>query len=72
MRRDHHGKPSGMNKQEGLGLRPDMPPEKLNQDIKMTDKYTTAEDKLAENVKLRHHNRNTNKAKATNIGGYKQ
>ncbi|HKB44581.1 MAG TPA: hypothetical protein VKC90_09325 [Chitinophagaceae bacterium] len=72
MGKDHRGKPSGINKQEGLGLRPDMPPEKINQDIKMTNKYTTGEDKLAENLKLRHHNRNTIKGKATNAGGYKQ
>jgi hypothetical protein len=61
-----------INKQEGLGLRPDMPPEKINQDIKMTNKYTAGEDKLAENLKLRHHNRNMIKEKATNAGGYKQ
>lgn len=71
MGRDHRGKPSGINKQEGLGLRPDMPLEKINSDIKMTNKYIAKEDKLADNVKLRHHNRNTDKVKPTTAGGYK-
>lgn len=66
------GKPSGVNKNEGLGLRPDMPPEKLEQDQEMTEKYTAGEDKPAENLPLKHPNRNTDKGDATNAGGYKQ
>jgi hypothetical protein len=72
MGKDHRGKPSGVDRQEGLGLRPDMPPERVKQGNKMTDKYTSGEDKLADNVKSRHHNRNTNKQKSTRAGGYKQ
>jgi hypothetical protein len=72
MGKDHRGQPSGTNKKEGLGLRPDMPPEKLEQDEEMTNKYTTGEDELAEHVRMRHPNRNTDKDDATTAGGYKQ
>lgn len=48
MGKDHRGRPSGTNKEEGTGLRPDMPPEKLKQDEDMTKKYTPEEDKVAE------------------------
>jgi hypothetical protein len=54
------GKPSD-SKDEGLGLRKTMPPEKLEDDLEMTDKYTKGADELAENVHLLHPNRNTNK-----------
>lgn len=66
------GQPSGSNKNEGPGLRPDMPPEKLEQDQEMTEKYTAGEDEPAENLPLKHPNRNTGKEDATNAGGYKQ
>jgi hypothetical protein len=71
MGRDHRGQPSGTNKSEGTGLRPDMPPEKLKEDEKATEKYTKSEDKLADNLKVQHPNRNTDKGDATNAGGYK-
>ena len=67
----HHGKPSGANKSEGTGLRPDMPPEKLKEDLEMTDKYTEDGEKIADNIHVRHPNRNTDKSDATNAGGYK-
>ncbi|RYY13972.1 MAG: hypothetical protein EOO04_30995 [Chitinophagaceae bacterium] len=54
------GKPSD-SRDEGLGLRPTMSPDQLEQDLEMTDKYTRGEDELAENVRLKHVNRNTNK-----------
>jgi hypothetical protein len=54
------GKPSDDSK-EGLGLRPDMPPEDLEKDLEMTDKYTEDADKLAPNVRMLHPNRNTSK-----------
>ncbi len=54
------GRPSG-SKEEGLGLRPSMDPEQLEQDQKMTEKYTKGPDTLSENVHLLHPNRNTNK-----------
>lgn len=72
MSRRDKGKPSGVNKQEGLGLKPDMPPEKLEQDEQMTEKYTSGDDEPAENLPLRHPNRNTDKNDATNIGGYRE
>lgn len=54
------GKPSGINKEEGLGLHP-TEPEKLEEYLEMTDKYTDGEDVLADHVPLRHPNRNTSK-----------
>ncbi len=57
------GKPSGVNKEEGLGLHP-TDPENLDQYIEMTDKYTVGTDELAPNVPLRHPNRNTSKGQA--------
>ena len=72
MGKDPRGKPSGANKSEGTRLRPDMPPEKLERDNEMTDKYMEGEDQVADNVNLRHPNRNTDKGDATNAGGYKQ
>jgi hypothetical protein len=61
------GKPSGINKDEGLGLHP-TPPEKLDEYLEITDKYTTGEDELAEHVPLRHRNRNTSKGEDTYKG----
>jgi hypothetical protein len=71
MGRDHRGRPSGTNKSEGTGLRPNMPPEELKKDQEITDKYMEGEDKVADNVPVRHPNRNTDKPDATNAGGYK-
>jgi hypothetical protein len=65
------GLPSGANKNEGTGLRPDMPEEKVERDNEMTEKYTTDEDIVADNIPLKHPNRNTDKDEATNAGGYK-
>jgi hypothetical protein len=61
------GKPSGINKEEGLGLHP-TPPEKLEEYLEITDKYTSGEDQLAEHVPLRHPNRNTSKGEDTYKG----
>lgn len=72
MGKDHKGKPSGAGKEEGSGLRPDMPQEKLEKNEEMTNKYTRDEDELQENIRMRHPNRNTDKDDATNAGGYKQ
>jgi len=55
------GKPSGAGKEEGLGLRESITPEELEQDLKMTDKYTKGPDKLEESVHMLHPNRNTSK-----------
>ncbi len=54
------GKPSGVNKEEGLGLHP-TDPEKLEQYLDITEKYTLDSDELAPNVPVRHPNRNTSK-----------
>jgi len=56
------GKPSDTSK-EGLGLRPGMDPEDLEQDMKMTERYTEGPDKLASDVYMRHPNRQTRKGK---------
>lgn len=61
------GKPSGVNKEEGLGLLP-TEPEKMEEYLEMTDKYTAGEDVLAEHVPVRHKNRNTSKGEDNNTG----
>jgi hypothetical protein len=55
------GKPSGANKQEGTGLRETFPPDQLEQDNRMTERYTVGEDKISPDVHVRHANRNTSK-----------
>ena len=59
------GKPSGANKEEGLGLRKTFDPDDLEQDEKMTERYTKSEDELADDVRLMHPNRNTSKGEET-------
>ncbi len=58
------GKPSGINKEEGLGIQA-TPPEKMDEYLEISDKYTAGEDELAEHVPLRHRNRNTSKGEDT-------
>jgi hypothetical protein len=76
MGKDHRGRPSGTNKEEGLGVRSsEISPEKLKEDERVTEKYTKEDeekDKLADSVKVRHPNRNTDKDDSTNAGGYRQ
>ncbi len=54
------GKPSGINKEEGLGIHA-TPPEHMKQYNELTGKYTEGEDVLSPNVLLRHPNRKTSK-----------
>jgi hypothetical protein len=54
------GKPSGVNKEEGLGIHP-TPPEDMDQYMELTEKYTIGEDELDPSVPIRHPNRNTSK-----------
>lgn len=54
------GKPSGIGKEEGLGVHP-TDPEKINEYIDITNRYTTDADTLAPHVHLRHPNRNVDK-----------
>lgn len=54
------GKPSGAGKSEGLGIQA-TEPEKMDEYLDITDKYTTDADTLAPHVPLRHPNRNTEK-----------
>ncbi len=61
------GKPSGANKEEGLGLQA-TPPEKSEEYLEITDRYTTREDELALGVPVRHTNRNTSKGEETKTG----
>jgi hypothetical protein len=61
------GKPSGANKEENLGLQ-STPPEKLDEYLDITEKYTVDDDELAPGVPVRHHNRNTSKGEATKTG----
>jgi hypothetical protein len=57
------GKPSGIGKSEGLGLRKSLDPDQLEQDERMTERYTIGEDELSPDVHMRHPNRNTSKGK---------
>ncbi|MCW3091623.1 MAG: hypothetical protein JWP81_2692 [Ferruginibacter sp.] len=59
------GKPSGINKEEGLGIQP-TPPEKLEEYIEITEKYTVSDDELGPAVRERHPNRNTSKGNDVN------
>ena len=54
------GKPSGVNKDEGLGIQ-NTPREKMNEYIEISEKYTIGEDTLDPSVPVRHANRNTSK-----------
>ena len=46
------------------------PPEKMDEYVEMTDKYTDGKDELAPAVKMQHPNRNTEKGEEIK-GGYK-
>ncbi|TDH21442.1 hypothetical protein EXU57_19800 [Segetibacter sp. 3557_3] len=61
------GKPSGINKEEGLGIQA-TPPEKMDEYLEITDKYTIGEDTLDPSVPVRHPNRNTSKGEDTYKG----
>jgi hypothetical protein len=54
------GKPSGAGKEEGLGIHP-TEPDKLDEYLDISDRYTTDEDEIAPHVPVRHPNRNTEK-----------
>jgi hypothetical protein len=56
------GKPSGANKEEGLGLRKTFNPDDLERDEQISARYTPIdEDELSPDVHVRHPNRNTSK-----------
>jgi hypothetical protein len=57
------GKPSG-SKEEGLGLRPTMPPEDVEKDLEMMEKTTIADDTLSPDLHLLHPNRHPGKKHA--------
>jgi len=61
------GKPSGINKEEGLGLQ-HTDPENMDQYNELTDKYTSDADELSPSVPLKNINRNTNKGKTGKSG----
>ncbi len=68
----HKGKPSGINKPTiGTGVPSDFKPSGAKKDKKLTKKFTKDDTELAENVKLKHRNRNVNKNDATNAGRYR-
>lgn len=58
------GKPSGAGKEEGLGIHP-TDPEKMDQYLDITDRYTTGADEIAPHVPVRHPNRNTEKGQSS-------
>lgn len=72
MGKENKGKPSGINKQEGLGESQNVSHENLKEDQRITEEYTENPNKLADHVREANPNRNTDKTDATNAGGYKQ
>src|SRR5205809_395866 len=58
------GKPSGINKEEGLGIQP-TDPERIDEYNEITEKYVESEDELSSSVHFRHPNRNTSKGENT-------
>ena len=54
------GKPSGANKEEGLGLQP-TPHEEMDEYKEISDKYTENANKIDPSIHVRHVNRNTSK-----------
>lgn len=71
--RDHKGKPSGVNKSRSeTGIPTRMEPENGPNDAGKTEQYTEGDERIAENVRTNHPNRNTDKGDATGIGGYRQ
>lgn len=67
------GKPSGAGKQEsGTGIPSKISDEKMQQDEDVTERYTNDEEGIADNVRVGHPNRNTDKEDATGIGGYRE
>jgi hypothetical protein len=68
----HKGMPSGLNKSEnGTGIPSKISDDNAKLDNKITKKYTKDDKSIAEQVPLRHRNRNVNKSNATNIHGYR-
>jgi hypothetical protein len=64
----HKGKPSGVNKPEnGTGI----PSDNLKNNEELTGKYTENDEKISEQVRVKHPNRNVDKLHPTNAGGYK-
>ncbi len=61
------GKPSGYNKEEGLGLQA-TESEDLEEYFDVTEKYTASTDELADHVKVAHPNRNTSKGEVSYTG----
>ena len=62
------GKPSGANKEEGLGLQP-TPLDQMDEYEEISDKYTVSADKIDPSVHVRHVNRNTSKGEDDNNTG---
>ena len=54
------GKPSGINKSEGLGAG-STDPDKMDQYNEITEKYTTDNEEIAPSVRTGHPNRNVSK-----------
>lgn len=60
MGKDHRGQPSGTNKSEGSGVPNKISPD-ANRSEEQTEKYTNEAGELADNIPVRHPNRNTDK-----------
>jgi hypothetical protein len=71
MAKNHRGRPSNTNGEQGTGKPAKLQPEDLHKNDEMTEKYTDDDSEIGENVQTRHPNRNTDKGDATTAGGYK-
>jgi hypothetical protein len=72
MAREHENRPGSRSKgEDSTGIPSQMSPERQGTDEELTERYTEDDQQVADNVPLRHPNRNRDKDKATGIGGYR-
>ena len=70
--RSDKGQPSGTNKSnKGTGV-PATFDKDMERDKELTQEYTENDQEVSDSVRQNNSNRNTDKADATNAGGYKQ
>jgi hypothetical protein len=65
------GKPSGINKSGETGITARVSPDEQQANEQVSEKYTKDVSQLTDDIRELHPNRNTDKEKPTNAGGYK-
>jgi hypothetical protein len=71
MGKDHLGHPSGVNKSEsGTGIPARLDAENRPNDVDKTEKYTDNDERVSDNVRQGHPNRNTDKGKSSDSPPY--